>query len=197
MIAASTPTRIALPLLVVVALAGCAPHPVASPPGLAPPSASEARVAAPKSAPLPVTSSAAGKGLVAVRKAAKSGKLLRPARSEGVDGLLARQTWLRLTPDQIARLMAARTTESWTTVPHFFLTRDVDCTELVTAQKKLSPSVEKSDGTRLTITDLLIALVARVLAKHPVMNASTSSDIQAGLPHSSNLACNIRISLSM
>ena len=73
---------------------------------------------------------------------------------------------------QIARLMAERTTQSWTTVPHFFLTRDVDCTELVTAQKKLSPSVEKGDGTRLTITDLLIALVARVLAKHPVMNAS-------------------------
>ncbi len=73
---------------------------------------------------------------------------------------------------QIARLMAERTTQSWTTVPHFFLTRDVDCTELVAAQKKLSLSVEKGDGTHLTITDLLIALVARVLAKHPVMNAS-------------------------
>jgi pyruvate dehydrogenase E2 component (dihydrolipoyllysine-residue acetyltransferase) len=73
---------------------------------------------------------------------------------------------------QIARLMAERMTQSWTTVPHFFLTRDVDCTELMAAHKRLGPKVEKSNGAKLTITDLLIAAVARALAKHPVMNAS-------------------------
>lgn len=73
---------------------------------------------------------------------------------------------------QIARLMAERMTESWTTVPHFFLTRAVDCTELMAAHKKLGPRVEKSNGTKLTVTDLLIAAVARAIAKHPVMNAS-------------------------
>jgi pyruvate dehydrogenase E2 component (dihydrolipoamide acetyltransferase) len=73
---------------------------------------------------------------------------------------------------QIARLMAERMTQSWTTVPHFFLTRDVDCTELMAAHKRLGPSIEKSNGAKLTITDLLIAAVARALAKHPVMNAS-------------------------
>ena len=73
---------------------------------------------------------------------------------------------------QIARLMAERMTQSWTTVPHFFLTRDVDCTELMAAHKRLGPSVEKSNGAKLTITDLLIASVARAIAKHPVMNAS-------------------------
>src|ERR1022692_1976986 len=30
---------------------------------------------------------------------------------------------------QIARLMAERTTQSWTSVPHFFVVREVDCTE--------------------------------------------------------------------
>jgi pyruvate dehydrogenase E2 component (dihydrolipoamide acetyltransferase) len=73
---------------------------------------------------------------------------------------------------QIARLMAERMTQSWTTVPHFFLTRDVDCTELMAAHKRLGPSVEKSNSAKLTITDLLIAAVARALAKHPIMNAS-------------------------
>jgi pyruvate dehydrogenase E2 component (dihydrolipoamide acetyltransferase) len=73
---------------------------------------------------------------------------------------------------QIARLMAERMTQSWTTVPHFFLTRDVDCTELMAAHKRLAPAVEKSNGAKLTITDLLIAAVARAIAKHPVMNAS-------------------------
>jgi pyruvate dehydrogenase E2 component (dihydrolipoamide acetyltransferase) len=73
---------------------------------------------------------------------------------------------------QIARLMAERMTQSWTTVPHFFVTRDVDCTELMAAHKRLGPSIEKSNGAKLTISDLLIAAVARALAKHPVMNAS-------------------------
>ena len=73
---------------------------------------------------------------------------------------------------QIARLMAERMTQSWTTVPHFFLMRDVDCTELMAAHKRLGPKLEKSSGTKLTITDLLIAAVGRALAKHPIMNAS-------------------------
>jgi pyruvate dehydrogenase E2 component (dihydrolipoamide acetyltransferase) len=73
---------------------------------------------------------------------------------------------------QIARLMAERMTQSWTKVPHFFLTRDVDCTALMAAHKRLGPAVEKSNGGKLTVTDLLIAAVARAIAKHPVMNAS-------------------------
>jgi pyruvate dehydrogenase E2 component (dihydrolipoamide acetyltransferase) len=75
---------------------------------------------------------------------------------------------------KIARLMAERTTHSWTTVPHFFVSRDVDCTELLAAQKQLAPEIEQAHGAHLSITDLLIALVARVLTKHPRMNASWS-----------------------
>jgi pyruvate dehydrogenase E2 component (dihydrolipoamide acetyltransferase) len=62
-----------------------------------------------------------------------------------------------------ARLMAERTTHSWTTVPHFFLTRDVDARALNAARDRLT------NGTH---TDILVALVARALAKHPRMNAS-------------------------
>jgi pyruvate dehydrogenase E2 component (dihydrolipoamide acetyltransferase) len=73
---------------------------------------------------------------------------------------------------QIARLTAERTTQSWTSVPHFFVVREVDCTELVAAQKRLAPVIERARDVRLTITDLLVALIARVLAKHPQINAS-------------------------
>src|ERR1700686_4769326 len=73
---------------------------------------------------------------------------------------------------QIGRLMAERMTQSWTTVPHFFLTREEGCTELMAAHKRLGPALEKSNGAKLTFTDLLIAAVARALAKHPIMNAS-------------------------
>jgi pyruvate dehydrogenase E2 component (dihydrolipoamide acetyltransferase) len=71
---------------------------------------------------------------------------------------------------QLARLMAERTTQSWTSVPHFFLVKSVDCGALMDAQKKLSAG--SAAGTAPTITDLLIKMIARVLEKHPRMNAS-------------------------
>jgi len=76
----------------------------------------------------------------------------------------------------VGRLMAERTTQSWTTVPHFFVVREVDAGALVAALEKLAPFVEKSRGVTLTYTDLLVALVARVLPKHPRMNASWTGD---------------------
>jgi pyruvate dehydrogenase E2 component (dihydrolipoamide acetyltransferase) len=65
----------------------------------------------------------------------------------------------------IARLMAERTTQSWVTTPHFFLVREVHAGALVEARDRLGKET-------VTHTDLLIALTARVLAKHPKMNAS-------------------------
>jgi pyruvate dehydrogenase E2 component (dihydrolipoamide acetyltransferase) len=93
----------------------------------------------------------------------------------------------------ISRLMAERTTQSWTTVPHFFVVREVDAGALNDARQKLGPEIEKSQtekshGLKLTHTDLLVALVARVLLKHPRMNASwtgegvrTNAEINIGL----------------
>ena len=77
---------------------------------------------------------------------------------------------------QVARLMAERTTQSWTTVPHFFLVREVDGGALVAARKKWSVEAEKRQSAAPTITDLLIGIVARVLAKHPRMNASWTGE---------------------
>lgn len=73
---------------------------------------------------------------------------------------------------QIARLMAERTTQSWTTVPHFFVTREVDAGALVAAREKFGPAIEKERGVKLSHTDLLIAAVARALEKHPRINAN-------------------------
>jgi pyruvate dehydrogenase E2 component (dihydrolipoamide acetyltransferase) len=80
------------------------------------------------------------------------------------------------TLSQVARLMAERTTQSWTSVPHFFLVRDVDAGALIEAQKKLDAEAGKAQGTRVTLTDLLIALLARTLAKHSQMNASWTGE---------------------
>jgi len=93
---------------------------------------------------------------------------------------------------QVARLMAERTTQSWTSVPHFFLVRDVDCGELIAVQKKLSAEALKSQGAEPTITDLLIGILARVLAKHPRMNASwTGEEIR------SNAEINVSVAMAV
>jgi pyruvate dehydrogenase E2 component (dihydrolipoamide acetyltransferase) len=76
------------------------------------------------------------------------------------------------TASPISRLMAERTTQSWTTVPHFFVTREVDAGALNEARQMLGSEIEKSRGLKLTHTDLLVALVARVLLKHSRVNAS-------------------------
>jgi pyruvate dehydrogenase E2 component (dihydrolipoyllysine-residue acetyltransferase) len=76
------------------------------------------------------------------------------------------------TLSSIGRLMAERTMQSWSTVPHFFVTREVDATALSEARRKVISAIEKSHGVRPTLTDLLVALVARVLVKHPYVNAS-------------------------
>jgi pyruvate dehydrogenase E2 component (dihydrolipoamide acetyltransferase) len=73
---------------------------------------------------------------------------------------------------QVARLMAERTTQSWTTAPHFFVTREVDARALGAAREKYGPAIEQERGVRISHTDLLIAAVAHALEKHPRLNAS-------------------------
>ncbi len=84
----------------------------------------------------------------------------------------------------VGRLMAARTTQSWTTVPHFFVTRDADASGLLEVYERLSVEVERAHGIKATLTDLLVALVARVLAKHPRMNASWAAE---GIRHNGEI----------
>jgi len=84
----------------------------------------------------------------------------------------------------VGRLMAARTAQSWTTVPHFFVTRDADAGGLLETHGRLAVEVERARGIKATLTDLLIALVARVLAKHPRMNASWTAE---GIRHNAEI----------
>lgn len=74
------------------------------------------------------------------------------------------------------RLMAERTTASWTAVPHFFVVREADAAELNATRERLRTAIEKSHNVRLTHTDLLIALVARTLRKHPSLNSSWTAE---------------------
>jgi pyruvate dehydrogenase E2 component (dihydrolipoamide acetyltransferase) len=75
-------------------------------------------------------------------------------------------------PTSIGRLMAERTTQSWTTVPHFFVSREIEATALNQFRERIVAETEPKQGVRITHTDLLVALLSRVLLKHPRLNAS-------------------------
>jgi pyruvate dehydrogenase E2 component (dihydrolipoamide acetyltransferase) len=79
-------------------------------------------------------------------------------------------------PSTVGRLMAERTTQSWTTVPHFFLMREVDATALNAAREALLPTIEQSHGVKVTHTDVLVSVVARTLKRHSRVNASWTAD---------------------
>ncbi len=76
----------------------------------------------------------------------------------------------------VSRLMAERTTQSWTTVPHFFVVREVDAFALNETRQKLGAEIEKTHGLKITHSDLLVALVALVLRKHARLNSSWTGE---------------------
>ena len=70
------------------------------------------------------------------------------------------------------RIMAQRTTQSWTSVPHFYLVREVNASRLITWREQiLKRSVEK-----VSYTDLLVKIAAAALRMHPRLNASWNED---------------------
>ncbi len=68
----------------------------------------------------------------------------------------------------IWRIMAERTTQSWTSVPHFYLVREVNAARLITWREL----VQKRSSEKVTYTDLLVKIVAAALREHPRLNAS-------------------------
>ena len=72
----------------------------------------------------------------------------------------------------IGKIMAERTTQSWTQVPQFYVTRAVDATNLNASRARRVPEIERSHGVKVTHTDILVAAVARSLRHFPRMNGS-------------------------
>jgi pyruvate dehydrogenase E2 component (dihydrolipoamide acetyltransferase) len=65
--------------------------------------------------------------------------------------------------------MAERMSESWRTVPHFFLLRQVEATRLLAWRESLR---SRAGYEGITHTDLLVKLCAAALREHPRVNAS-------------------------
>ena len=72
------------------------------------------------------------------------------------------------TVSAVWRRMAERVSASWTSAPHFYLSREVAAERLVAWRAEL--------GEDVTLTDLLVWLAARALERHPEANAVWGGD---------------------
>ena len=84
------------------------------------------------------------------------------------------------------QIMAQRLTESWNSVPHFYLVREVDASQLINWRDLLS--ADGNGAAKITFTDLLTKLAALALAAYPRLNSFwqdgailTNPDVNIGL----------------
>jgi len=87
-----------------------------------------------------------------------------PLEGEGRD-----VTWE--TPTTVQRVTAERMIASFGSAPHFYLSAEVHADAMLDLRTRLLPFVEQRAGVHLTITDLLVRILATALAKHPRANA--------------------------
>ncbi|MCB9593709.1 MAG: pyruvate dehydrogenase complex dihydrolipoamide acetyltransferase [Sandaracinaceae bacterium] len=73
------------------------------------------------------------------------------------------------------RTIARRLTESKQTVPHFYLTIDVDAGPLLAARKQINAELE-ADGEKVSVNDLVLKACAVALRRVPTANASFMGD---------------------
>ncbi len=81
------------------------------------------------------------------------------AMTNGTSNLSVSNNW---------RIMAERTTQSWTNVPHFYLVREVNASRLVAWRSQIL----QQSSAKVTYTDLLVKITATALRAHPRLNAS-------------------------
>ncbi|HJT58587.1 MAG TPA: dihydrolipoamide acetyltransferase family protein, partial [Ktedonobacteraceae bacterium] len=92
-----------------------------------------------------------------------------PMQETVIDGPVVEQQTSAVTT--IWRLMAERTTQSWTTTPHFYLVREVNASRLIAWREHIQQRL----STKVTYTDLLVKISAVALRDHPRLNASWQS----------------------
>ena len=65
---------------------------------------------------------------------------------------------------------------SFTSAPHFYLHAEVNARRLLDMRRELLPALEAEHGLRVTLSDLLVRICARALARHPQAMAQYSAE---------------------
>jgi pyruvate dehydrogenase E2 component (dihydrolipoamide acetyltransferase) len=82
------------------------------------------------------------------------------------------------------RVMVDRLSQAWTTIPHFYLMREVNASRLIAWREK----AQNNSSEKITYTDLLVKLTAAALRKFPRLNAFWQNE---------NIVLNPRINIGL
>jgi pyruvate dehydrogenase E2 component (dihydrolipoamide acetyltransferase) len=76
---------------------------------------------------------------------------------------------------RVRMLIARRLTESKQTIPHFYVSSEVDMTDALTMRQTLNADIGE-DGVKVTVNDLIVKACALALEKFPEVNSSIKED---------------------
>lgn len=71
--------------------------------------------------------------------------------------------------------IAATTIESQQTIPHFYITSDIDVAEMLALRKRINDSLPE-DSTRISVNDMVVKATALTLRKFPNLNSHFYGD---------------------
>ena len=76
---------------------------------------------------------------------------------------------------RVQQLIARRLTESKQTIPHFYVSSEVDMTDVLAMRQTLNANVGE-EGIKVTVNDLIVKACALALEKFPEVNSSLKED---------------------
>ncbi|HBF4559662.1 2-oxo acid dehydrogenase subunit E2 [Clostridioides difficile] len=79
-------------------------------------------------------------------------------------------------PNPMRATVAKRMSESYFSAPVFTFNIEVDATELKVLRAKLIDTVKESTGVKLTMTDLIVMAVSKILPKHQALNSAWTDE---------------------
>ncbi|PBE19888.1 2-oxo acid dehydrogenase subunit E2 [Clostridioides difficile] len=79
-------------------------------------------------------------------------------------------------PNPMRATVAKRMSESYFSAPVFTFNIEVDATELKVLRAKLIDTVKESTGVKLTMTDLIVMAVSKILPNHQVLNSAWTDE---------------------
>ncbi len=97
---------------------------------------------------------------------------LTPASAPVATGPGSKREQRRAPLSGLRKIAATRLTESTSTIPHFYLTMDVDMTRITSLREQLIAYGEKRGLARISVNDLIIKAAGLALRDFPAVNAS-------------------------
>jgi pyruvate dehydrogenase E2 component (dihydrolipoamide acetyltransferase) len=99
----------------------------------------------------------------------------RPAPAPGTQPVFVAPGDTRVPHTSVRKVIARRMLESKQTVPHFYLTVDLEIDALLAARQAINAVAEKK-GAKVSVNDMIIKACAKALRDHPECNASWTEE---------------------